>query len=250
MLGFSTPPPKGSTADEPAIPFPVTSRPSSSFSSSLKFEPLVIPNEPGVFAGVVRHVFSPEECQQIISHSETQGTYEAALVNVGGGQQISALDYRNSSRAIIDDATASLEIWKRIKDVVDLTAVGGSEDWRPVGLNERLRYLRYDAGQYFKPHMDGCYECPQTGRRSFVTLQLYLNNGLGVDFTGGATTFISDELALNDPPQSMRSKEIFTPCNPEAGMVLVFQHRLYHEGTAVDSGRKYAIRTDVMYEPL
>ena len=38
----------------------------------------------------------------------------------------------------------------------------------------RLRFLRYNPGQYFKPHFDGMYE-RTNGERSFITLQLYLN---------------------------------------------------------------------------
>ena len=37
---------------------------------------------------------------------------------------------------------------------------------------------------------------------------------------------------------------------PEPGMVLLFQHNIYHEGALVTGGLKYAMRTDVMYSPL
>jgi prolyl 4-hydroxylase len=37
-----------------------------------------------------------------------------------------------------------------------------------------------------------------------------------------------------------------TDCVPEAGMVLLFEHRLMHEGSLLEAGVKYAIRTDVM----
>ena len=38
----------------------------------------------------------------------------------------------------------------------------------------RLRFLRYDPGEYFKPHMDGTYQ-RENGDRSYITIQLYLN---------------------------------------------------------------------------
>jgi len=38
----------------------------------------------------------------------------------------------------------------------------------------RLRFLRYDPGEYFKPHFDGVY-MRDNGERSCVTIQLYLN---------------------------------------------------------------------------
>jgi hypothetical protein len=34
---------------------------------------------------------------------------------------------------------------------------------------------------------------------------------------------------------------------PECGMALMFAHRQLHEGTSVVQGRKYVLRTDVMY---
>jgi hypothetical protein len=34
---------------------------------------------------------------------------------------------------------------------------------------------------------------------------------------------------------------------PSAGKALVFDHRRLHEGAAVRKGRKYVLRTDVMY---
>jgi hypothetical protein len=32
-------------------------------------------------------------------------------------------------------------------------------------------------------------------------------------------------------------------------MVLVFEHELLHEGSQLKKGRKYTVRTDVMYRP-
>jgi hypothetical protein len=34
---------------------------------------------------------------------------------------------------------------------------------------------------------------------------------------------------------------------PKTGSVLLFQHDMYHEGSILVKGNKYAIRTDVMY---
>jgi hypothetical protein len=39
------------------------------------------------------------------------------------------------------------------------------------------------------------------------------------------------------------------PCVPRTGMVLVFEHELLHEGSELRKGRKYTVRTDVMYRP-
>lgn len=36
---------------------------------------------------------------------------------------------------------------------------------------------------------------------------------------------------------------------PQAGKVLIFSHGLWHAGRTVTAGRKYVLRTDVMYAP-
>ena len=66
------------------------------------------------------------------------------------------------------------------------------------------------------------------------TLQLYLNEG----FQGGETTFLHASNSARD-----------VPCVPCRGMVLLFEHHLLHEGSALKQGRKYTVRTDVMYRP-
>ena len=101
-----------------------------------------------------------------------------------------------------------------------------------VGLNERLRFLKYSPGQYFKPHFDGSYRRPDGSEQSFVTVQLYLNQGM----TGGDTTFLSNTRAEDNVGVA-----------PRTGRVLVFQHDLLHEGSTLLEGVKYAMRTDVMY---
>jgi hypothetical protein len=56
---------------------------------------------------------------------------------------------------------------------------------------------------------------------------IYLND----DFTGGETLF-----------------EDCIVC-PQTGMVLFFIHHIRHKGETVARGRKYVLRTDVMYRP-
>jgi hypothetical protein len=67
-----------------------------------------------------------------------------------------------------------------------------------------------------------------------VTVQLYLNEG----FEGGATTFLEE---------GWHGKKE-TDCVPVTGSVLIFEHHLLHQGSALIKGRKYCLRTDVMYD--
>ena len=228
-----------------------------------------------VFAGL----FSPQECADLVARSEQHG-YDAALVNIGRGRQQKMDDVRNNDRCILDDPAVAAMIWQRVQEAAAAASTtsnnserghddGGGvplpgelvgldkalhsfptckgrqkKTWYPVGLNERLRFLRYQPHTYFKPHLDGSYRRhgeageARRGETSFCTLQLYLNE----DFEGGATNFLSQGLWGEDD-----STTIKIPVTPRTGSVLVFQHDLLHEGAPVTSGTKYVIRTDIMY---
>ena len=180
---------------------------------------------------VIHNVLSAEECAEWIQHTEHVG-YEVALVNIGGGRQVKMLDTRNSSRCIIDDVVRSQALWERIKHFVPNAPL---QNMLPYELNERLRFLRYDVGEYFAPHLDGRYDRPEghprEGDYSQVTVQLYLNEG----FEGGSTRFFHSQT------------DEFYDVVPKTGSVLLFEHRLDHSGEVVAKGRKYAMRTDIMY---
>ena len=170
------------------------------------------------------NVLSEEECQQLIDASERLG-YGVAMLNVGMGRQEHAPGYRDSSRVMADDVELADLILRRIQHFVPESFHGYPREC----LNERLRFLRYDPGDRFQAHFDGCFS--REGQCSMVTLQIYLNGG----FEGGATTFLAahgmDDVAVV----------------PKPGRILVFEHRILHEGSKLVSGRKYTIRTDVMY---
>lgn len=67
-----------------------------------------------------------------------------------------------------------------------------------------------------------------------VTLQLYLNEGM----EGGTTRFLN-----------ARDESDYSDVVPKPGRVLIFQHNILHEGALLVKGRKYAMRTDVMFLP-
>jgi len=216
------------------------------------------------FCVVVHNVLSPEECQRLIDFSE-QHSYEPALVNVGGGKQKQISDYRNNDRFIHDDPVTMERIWQRVlkatreKDpksydtIVNIPELNkrlysgrDGNKYHAVGLNERMRFLRYDPGTFFSSHFDGAYVrsleagADRKGEQSFVTFQLYLNEG----FKGGATRFLSihDETNHDEPVRSVfpsfltgknrgtRSTRPHFNVIPRTGSVLLFQHDCCHEG--------------------
>ncbi|KAK3377922.1 hypothetical protein B0H63DRAFT_478367 [Podospora didyma] len=109
-----------------------------------------------------------------------------------------------------------------------------------------MRFLKYEGGQFFRPHCDGPYGEGKDGRtiESLFTAHLYLNDSKAVagdaaELVGGATSFLSTD--------EKRKMDI----DPKAGRVLIFQHRkLLHSGDDVIKGTKYTVRTDIMYEML
>merc|ERR1712018_812677 len=58
-------------------------------------------------------------------------------------------------------------------------------------------------------------------------------------FLGGNTTFMSD-----------RPDEKNVGVVPRTGSILVFQHNILHEGSLLEGGIKYTIRTDIMFDNL
>lgn len=195
-------------------------------TQQIKKEVINLPRDfRGHTAFALYNVLTQEECNKYIKVSEDIG-YEAAKV---GKNQIVLTDVRQSSRCLWDTIEETNKIWNIIKPYIPATW----QNRKVIGLNERLRFLRYDPGEYFKPHYDGRYE-RETGEKSYFTIQVYLNEG----YKGGSTNFLS---------RNRKEKVEFIP---KLGSILVFQHDMLHEGSELISGRKYTIRTDIMYSSI
>jgi hypothetical protein len=79
------------------------------------------------------------------------------------------------------------------------------------------------------------------------TFMLYLNG----DFEGGATNFIDESQQLHKDPTTgifqAEERNILLRIQPVAGMAIVFNHQLLHEGQQLKSGLKYIMRSDIMF---
>ena len=165
-----------------------------------------------------------DECRALIATSEDGGFTDAPITTPAGF--VRRPDVRNNTRYMVDDHDLAARLWTRLAEYVPAT-IG---HWQVLGLNERFRFYRYEPGQYFRWHVDGCFRRSRC-ERSFLTLMLYLNG----DFVGGATDF--DNRALVEP----------LSVTPRPGCALIFTHAQLHQGAPVARGRKYVLRTDVMY---
>ena len=231
----------------PGTPVQVTAEPDvdRAFAAVLATAPSSAPMQPreilipgdgrfgrGAPPFVIDNLLTEAECEQLIALSERSG-YACAAVNVGG-KQVFRDEVRRTSRCMVDVPVAAGIIFERLRPFFPPN--GPRAGWaRCVGLNERLRFLRYDPGDYFKPHQDGNYERPaghpRAGDTSLLTLMIYLNTPA----KGGETNFLS------------YGGGRATSVMPTTGLALVFDHDLLHEGAPLFKGCKYCIRTDVMY---
>ena len=73
---------------------------------------------------------------------------------------------------------------------------------------------------------------------SLITIQLYLHDMPSQ--IGGSTRF------LVAPADRTRHPDV--EYQPRAGSVLLFTQELLHEGAVVSAGRKFTMRSEVMYE--
>jgi hypothetical protein len=149
--------------------------------SKIDFENSPLPEYKRLYAVVLDNVLSKGECDQLIFMAEMSvgahrggdepdnNGWKPAMVNAGRNYEVLALDYRNSDRIIWDERVVATRLWGRIMQAQGMKeyfsvlegegyvpAVGDTisrgERWvvTKQGLNERLRFLKYGAGQYFK----------------------------------------------------------------------------------------------------
>jgi prolyl 4-hydroxylase len=162
----------------------------------------------------VPNIYSPAECRDIIQK------IDAAAPTLATNNPL----HRNQDRVMVDDHEAADDLFSRLEPHLPKAI----EQFRLIGLNERLRYYRYAPGQEFIEHMDHWYR-PSPNRITLHTVLVYFNG----DFTGGETRF---------------SEQLDRVVIPEAGLVAIFQHKVRHEGCRVTSGVKYAMRTELLFE--
>lgn len=104
---------------------------------------------------------------------------------------------------------------------------------QPICINTHFRFSKYVPGQFFDIHTDGVNQ-DDKGRRSFITINIFLND----DFEGGETDFLDNH------------KNLVLSAKPSPGRAAIFDRLIYHRGNLVKGGYKYLIRTDVMYNTI
>ncbi|KAI9923584.1 hypothetical protein ASPWEDRAFT_27934 [Aspergillus wentii DTO 134E9] len=255
-----------------------------------------IPEYRNHFALVIDNFLTESECKALLQAAEastqpdpaantpdnndTPPTWERALVNAGGGRQTVSID-RNCGRISYNSPIIAQKLFMRLHPIlmdagIDtvfnqglITGLGPwkrQEVFRVSRLNERLSFLRYEGGEFFKPHWDALRETENEKEISLFTTHLYLNGEGEQDLEelekareeaesmpesttterrgnpsatllGGATSF----------QNGFSNKEVVR-IFPKTGSLLIFQQKgLLHAGDDVYRGVKYTMRTDVLY---
>jgi len=203
-------------------------------------------------AFLLKNFLSAAECDEIIAQAERFGFEDCGYspdirvtdrVSVMD-QELANLFFRRAMPYLADVFVPNM----RSKDAVatpqsELEGVAWDMSpglWRPAGLNPMFRACRYDPGGFFQPHFDGGFDTSKFVR-SIKTFMIYLND----DFEGGPTSFYNEDQGHYSPG---RYDNVIYELRPEKGSCLVFNHQITHDGGEVLSGRKYILRTEVMYQ--
>lgn len=180
-------------------------------------------------------LFSEAECAALL-RPEIKAAYKKAIDNY-------PTYYRNNERLVVDDTELAEKLFEKIKNYLpqelEITSENPSEAglWQLKGLNERLRYCRYAAQQYFHRHLDGVHY-RNADLQSKLTFMIYLNDA--EEFEGGRTLFYKDRI----------SAEIWATYTPRRGDLIIFDHNIWHEGELLQSGEKFVLRSDILYERI
>jgi hypothetical protein len=148
----------------------------------IDFEHSALPEYKKLFAVVLDNVLTQKECDQFIRLAEQSAGahgpgdqvenngWVPAMVHSPFGAGVLVSDYRNSDRIMWDNKELVARLWKRVmqaKGMKEYFAVLHGKDYVPVvgdnaerggmrwvltdqGVNERMRFLKYGAGQFFR----------------------------------------------------------------------------------------------------
>lgn len=179
---------------------------------------------------VVPGAFSAARCEELLALAAGTG-FQATNTHY-------PTYYRNNERLVVDDEKLAGQLFAAIRPVLPPVLPAdepGAAPWHLRALNTRLRFCRYGVGQYFHRHLDGVHHQSATVQ-SRLTFMIYLNDATG--FSGGRTLFY----------RSKEDQAIWAAYQPARGDLIVFDHRIWHEGEELGSGEKFVLRSDILYE--
>lgn len=181
---------------------------------------------------VIPSLFNKDECEQFLS-GDIKTSFQKAISNY-------PTYYRNNDRLVIDDTDLSKLLFEKVRpylpEVIETNSNIQSENgtWHLKELNDRLRFCKYSANQYFHRHLDGIHYRSEH-IQSKLTFMIYLNSA--GEFEGGRTLFY----------KTKETSEVWASYIPQQGDLIVFDHNVWHEGEVLTSGEKFVLRSDILY---
>ncbi len=140
----------------------------------------------------------------------------------------------------MDNSALANKLFERVKpylpETIEINSSIQSENgcWHVKELNNRLRFCKYSANQYFHRHLDGIHY-QSDSVQSKLTFMIYLNSA--TEFKGGRTLFF----------KTKETDEIWASYIPKQGDLIVFDHNVWHEGEVLSEGEKFVLRSDILY---
>lgn len=181
---------------------------------------------------VILSLFSKTECEELLN-TEIKNSFQKAISNY-------PTYYRNNERFVMDSDVLANQLFEKVKpylpETIEINSVIQAENgvWHLKELNNRLRFCKYSANQYFHRHLDGVHYRNDT-TQSKLTFMIYLNSA--TEFEGGRTLFF----------KTKETKEIWASYIPKQGDLIVFDHNVWHEGEVLTQGEKFVLRSDILY---
>ena len=171
---------------------------------------------------VLDDFLSKQECLGFIEQAESTG-FSAADVDTGEGKEV--ITYiRNNERVDMESKELADRLWLKL-DGVHLPTF---DHMKAISLSPFFRFYKYLPGHKFNMHKDGQQMVGEN--TTYYTFMVYLNE----DCEGGSTSFRLNNIRIQ----------------PKTGSLLIFEHRLWHQGEEVNAGSKYVLRTDIMFENI
>lgn len=190
------------------------------------------------FAVLLNNALSPEECAGMLKRSKGEKFQDIHVGKSKSNEDTlarfnrSVVDDMELADVLYDRVVNALEkipeLWERFSEA-SWTQATSNVPIKATRLNNKFHFIKYAYGDFTVPLKDGQFTSGE--EKSFVTMQLYLNDG----FKGGMTSFKG-------------SKKHFD-VKAKPGSILLFDQELRHEECEVVKGRRHVLRSEVMFAP-
>lgn len=169
---------------------------------------------------VLDGILSQQECTDLIAKADNMDLQLTERGVNGNNDNSNAVYYRSE----INDPDLAQILLQRLLPFIP-------REYNIISILPEFRLAKYKDGGSFPMHKDGIKQDRNTGNRSILTLNIFLND----NFEGGETDFyLEDQTTLR-----MRA-------SPKTGTGALFYSRQYHCGNEVKNGYKYLLRSYLM----